>query len=341
MKNKLALLLIVPLLLLSACGQTEYQTGAMTDDASLTLTWNGEELVLDAVTLATLVTTELFYATESESGAAEEDVSVVFDLPKYLAGEGWDLGSCRTWVLTDRQGRSVFVPVEDTTDSLYIGITSGTENLDYPVSVIPEGPSSWKVWELAQVDFRVEKAQVLMDAAEQTAAAERLQAAREAVPGARHIALARGLASRDGVTLADLVRDNLAEEPEGTVRILTEDGQSVAADAGPALAAEYSGGQALIEGKAVRCLSYGRQALWLGGPVSAVELFTAADMIKAEDYTFFTVSGANVKLTLAETEDAAILENDAGGLDLVYGGGTLTGLISVTAGQPVVEEESL
>lgn len=340
MKNKLALLLIVPLLLLSACGQQEYQTGAMTDDASLTLTWDGEELVLDAVTLATLVTTELFYATESESGAAEEDVSVVFDLPKYLAGEGWDLARCRTWVLTDRQGRSVFVPVEEAEDSLYIGITSGTENLDYPVSVIPEGPSSWKVWELAQVDFRVEKAQVLMAAAEQAAAAERLQAAREAVEGVRHIALARGL-GRDGIKLTDLVRENLPEEPEGTVRILTEDGRSVDADPEPALAAEYSGGQALIGGKAVRCLSYGRQALWLGGPVSVPELFTAAGMIKAEDYSFFAVSGANVKLALPQIEEAAILENDAGGLDLVYGDGRLTGVISVTAGRPVVEEESL
>ena len=33
----------------AACGAEEYPTGAMTDDASLTLTWGGKEIVLDAV----------------------------------------------------------------------------------------------------------------------------------------------------------------------------------------------------------------------------------------------------------------------------------------------------
>ena len=344
MKNKtvktaLVCLLCLCVCLLSACGGgAEYPTGAMTDDASLTLTWNGKEIVLDAVTLATLVTTELEYATVAEDGSAKEAVSVVFDLPKYLAGEDWDLASCRTFVLTDRQGNAVFVPADEVTDGLYIGITDGAENLDYPVSVIPEGPEGWRVWELARIDFRPEKAEALIAEAERAAEAERDKEARDAVEGARHIALAAGVANSEGRTLAQLIEENLAEMPVGEVAVLTDEEEQLQLAPEQVLTAAYSREQTVVGGQSIMCLTYGRQALWLAGPVYPPALFEYCGMIAAEDYTFFAEGGGNVKLAPEELEKTVILENEAGGLTLVYEGGQLEGLISVTAGQPVLEE---
>ncbi|MBO7668674.1 MAG: hypothetical protein J6T26_09460 [Firmicutes bacterium] len=343
MKNKTVKTALICLLCLcacvfSACGGSEYPTGAMTDDASLTLTWKGEEIVLDAVTLATLVTTELEYTTVAEDGSAEDGVSVVFDLPKYLAGEGWDLASCRTWVLTDRQGGVVFVPADAAPQGLYIGITDGAENLDYPVSVIPEGPEQWRVWELERIDFRPEKAEALIAEAERAAEAERQQQARDAVEGARHIALAWGVAGSEGRTLAQLIQENLAEMPAGEVTVLTDEEERLQLAREQALTATYSREGTTVGEHAVKCLTYGREALWLAGPVYPPALLEYCGMIEAEDYTFFAASGANVKLTPEQAEDSVILENEAGGLTLVYAGGQLDGVISVTAGRPVLEE---
>lgn len=343
MKNKtvktaLVCLLCLSLCLLSACGAEEYPTGAMTDDASLTLTWGGKEIVLDAVTLATLVTTELEYATVAGDGSAEEAVSVVFDLPKYLAGEGWDLASCRTFVLTDRQGGAVFVPADEVTDSLYIGITDGAENLDYPVSVIPEGPEEWRVWELERIDFRPEKAEALIAEAERATEAERARQARDAVEGARHIALAAGIANSEGLTLEQLMRDNLAEMPEAEITVLTNTEERLQLAPEQVLDIAYSRAGTTIDGHGIMGLSFGRQALWLAGSVYPPALFEYCGMIAAEDYTFFAASGASVKLTPEELENTVVLENEAGGLTLVYEAGQLAGLISATAGQPVLEE---
>lgn len=343
MKNKsvktaLICLLCLCVCLFSACGAQEYPTGAMTDDASLTLTWKGQELVLDAVTLATLVTTELEYSTVAGDGSAEEAVSVVFDLPKYLAGEGWDLASCRTFVLTDRQGTTVFVPADEVTDSLYIGITDGAENLDYPVSVIPEGPEGWRVWELARIDFRPEKADALIAEAERAAEAERDREARDAVEGARHIALAQGIAGSEGLTLAQLISENLAEMPAGEVTLLTDTEERLQLAPEQVLDIAYSRDGTAVGEYDIMCLCFGRQALWLAGPVYPPALFEYCGMIAAEDYTFFAATGASVKLAPEELEKTVVLENEAGGLTLVYEGGQLEGLISVTAGQPVLEE---
>ena len=343
MNNRTVICLLVCLLCLcvcifSACGAEKYPTGAMTDDASLTLTWGGKEIVLDAVTLATLVTTELEYTTVAEDGSAEEDVSVVFDLPKYLAGEGWDLTACRTWVLTDRQGAAVFVPAEEATQGLFIGITDGAENLDYPVSVIPEGPERWRVWELARIDFRPEKAEALIAEAERAAEAERDREARDAVEGVRHIALAQGIANSEGRTLAQLIEENLAEMPAGEVTVLTDEEERLQLPPEQVLDAVYSRDRTVVDGYDIMCLSFGRQALWLAGPVYPPALLDWCGMIAAEDYTFFTASGANVKLAPEELEKTVILENEAGGLTLVHAGGQLDGLISVSAGQPVLEE---
>ena len=338
MKNKIVLLIIVSLLALSACGQTEYPTGAMTDDATLTLTWDGDEIVLDAVTLATLVTTELYYDTQQADGSTEEEVSVVFDLLKYLAGEGWELGSCRTWVLTDRQGKRVFVPADQAADSLYIGITDGAENLDYPVSVIPEGPLDWQVRDLAAVDFRVEKAEALAEEAAREEAAARQQQARDAVEGTRHIALAQGITCGSSLALADIISENMPEMPAGEVAALTSEEEELILTADQVLAAEYSKEGTVIGEKTVRCIAYGRQAIWLGGPVYPPALFKYCGMIEAEDYTFFAAGGANVKLTPEEAYQSVILENETGGLTLVYSSGDLESLVSVTAGQPVIDE---
>ena len=338
MKNKIVLLIIISLLALSACGQTEYPTGAMTDDATLTLTWDGDEIVLDAVTLATLVTTELYYDTQQADGTVEEEVSVVFDLLKYLAGEGWELGSCRTWVLTDRQGKRVFVPADQAADSLYIGITDGAKNLDYPVSVIPEGPVEWQVWDLYAVDFRVEKAEALAEEAEREEEAARQQQARDAVEGTRHIALAQGITCGGSLALAGLISENMPEPPAGEVTALTSEEEEFTFTTEQVLDAEYSKDGTVIGEKTVMCMAYGRQAIWLGGPVYPPALFKYCGMIEAEDYTFFAASGANVKLTPKEADQSVVLENEYGGLTLVYPSGNLEGLVSVTAGQPVIDE---
>lgn len=342
MKNKLTsgiftIIVIICMLTLPACGQ-EYPSGAMTEDATLTLTWQGEEIVLDAVTLATLVTTELAYTTLAQDGTATEGLSVVFDLLKYLDGEGWELGSCRAWVLTDRQDRPVFIPTDQVSDSLYIGITQGAENLEYPISVIPEGPSAWQVWELARIDFRVEKVESLVEEAERAEAAARRQEAQEAVEGARHIALARGIAGREDISVMQLISDNLAELPEGPLRALTRDEEEIELSPEQAGALKYRDGKTVFQEQTILCLTFSRQALWLAGPADPPALFQACGMIAAEDYTFFAANGASVKLTAAEAEAAAIAEDDEGGWKLIYSSGRLDGLISVTAGQPIVEE---
>lgn len=325
-------------LVLSACGQPQYPTGAMTEDARLTIVCGGQELVLDGVTLATLVTTELTYELTDETGAAHQDVSVVFDLVKYLEGEHLPVDGAATWIFQDRLGQVTYVPVEETRDSLYIGITSGAQNLDYPVSVIPNGQRDWQVWQLERVEFSPRAAETLRAEAEEAARRQQLEQAQAQLAGSRHIAVWGGVAGARGQSLGEFLPAYVAALPSGQVQAVLAEGEALTLAAETVLAAYPDQG---LEGSYPLALTYEQQAVYLAGAGEFAEMLQCCGMIIAQTYTCYNQLGQSLVLSLEATGAAQLVVNDQGLLSLTWEDQRLDNIISVVAGEPIIDLDSL